>query len=246
MRGRSRPGPGPDPRLRDERLGVVGTARRNDAAASTWVGVGDRHPARPNPVMLGDDAPVGANPHPVQVRGDINEPADHGRVDGVVVRVEADVVVAAETDPVPPAQMQRDRRQRQHAARSASSRSTGAALRSCAPSAAFASSSQSLNWALKSAGEANERPGMNEVSNQPLRRSTMPLDSGSRGGSNTSLVASVPMNAATPSAWRLPRPMPGSLSQISRRGTRPELLDQLPRPQQQILGLAGRDHPARG
>ena len=29
------------------------------------------------------------------------------------------------------------------------------------------------------------------------------------------------MNAATPSARRWPRPMPGSLSQISRRGTRP-------------------------
>ena len=62
---------------------------------------------------------------------------------------------------------------------------------------------------------------MNEVSNQPLRRSTTPLDSGSRGGSSTSLVASVPMNDATPSARRCPRPMPGSLSQISRRGTRP-------------------------
>ena len=39
---------------------------------------------------------------------------------------------------------------------------------------------------------------MNEVSNQPLRRSTIPLDSGSRGGSSTSLVASVPMNAGDP------------------------------------------------
>ena len=31
----------------------------------------------------------------------------------------------------------------------------------------------------------------------------------------------VPMNDATPSARRWPRPMPGSLSQINRRGTRP-------------------------
>jgi hypothetical protein len=46
----------------------------------------------------------------------------------------------------------------------------------------------------------------------------MPLDSGSRGGSSTSRVANVPMNAATPSARRWPRPMPGSLSQSSRRG----------------------------
>ena len=48
-----------------------------------------------------------------------------------------------------------------------------------------------------------------------------PLDSGSRGGSNTSLVARVPMNEATPSARRWPRPMPASLSQINLRGTRP-------------------------
>ena len=58
--------------------------------------------------------------------------------------------------------------------------------------------SQSLNWSLKSAGDAKSRPGMNDVSNQPLRRSTTPFDSGSRGGSNTSLVARVPMNAGTP------------------------------------------------
>lgn len=61
---------------------------------------------------------------------------------------------------------------------------------------------QSVNWELKSAGDANVRPGMNEVSNHPLRPSTMSLDSGSRGGSNTSLVAEVPMNEATPAARR--------------------------------------------
>jgi hypothetical protein len=44
---------------------------------------------------------------------------------------------------------------------------------------AFARSSQSASWVLKSAGEMKVRPGMNEVSIQPLRRSTMPLDSGS-------------------------------------------------------------------
>jgi len=62
---------------------------------------------------------------------------------------------------------------------------------------------------------------MNEVSKNPLRRSTIPLDSGSRDRSCTILVASVPVNALTPSASRPPRPMPVSLSQISRRGTRP-------------------------
>ena len=84
----------------------------------------------------------------------------------------------------------------------------------------FAMDSQSVNWSLKSAGDPKSRPGMNEVSNQPLRRSTTPFDSGSRGGSSTSLVARVPMNAGTPSERCRPRPMPRSLSQINRRGTR--------------------------
>ena len=61
---------------------------------------------------------------------------------------------------------------------------------------------------------------MNEVSKNPLRRSTTPLDSGSLGRSSTILVANVPANTAVGSVT-LPRPIPGSLSQISRRGTRP-------------------------
>lgn len=78
-----------------------------------------------------------------------------------------------------------------------------------------------MNCSLKSCGDANDLPGMNEVSNQPLRRSTNPLDSGSRGGSSTNLVARVPMNAGTPSERCGPRPMPRSLSHNNRRGTRP-------------------------
>ena len=85
---------------------------------------------------------------------------------------------------------------------------------------AFAVVSQSVNWALKSAGESKCLPGMKEVSKNPLRRSTTPLDSGSFGGSSTILVASVPANTAAGSV-NFPGPIPGSLSQISRRGTRP-------------------------
>jgi hypothetical protein len=93
------------------------------------------------------------------------------------------------------------------------------------------------DWVLNSPGDSNDRPGMNEVSNQPLRRSTRPLDSGSFGGSTTSLVASVPTNEATPSARRWPRPITGLVvpDQPTRHPTEPP--DQLPRPQQQILGL---------
>jgi hypothetical protein len=106
------------------------------------------------------------------------------------------------------------------AARSTSSRSTGRAL-VVRTTRVFAVASHPLNWALKSAGEVKSRPGMNEVSKNPLRRSTTPFDSGSRGLSRSSVVANVPVNAATPSACRVPRPMPVSLSQINRRGTRP-------------------------
>ena len=85
----------------------------------------------------------------------------------------------------------------------------------------FALANQSVNWASKSAGDEKSRPGMKEVSKNPLRRSTTPLDSGSLGLSRCSVVARVPVNALEPSACRLPRPMPDSLSLIRRRGTRP-------------------------
>ncbi len=105
------------------------------------------------------------------------------------------------------------------AALSACSASTGRVL-VVRTTRVFAMASQSVNWSLKSAGESKCRPGMNEVSNQPLRRSTTPLDSGSRGASSTTLVASVPANTAAGSV-SFRRPIPDSLSQISRRGTRP-------------------------
>ena len=108
------------------------------------------------------------------------------------------------------------------AALSASSASTGRIL-VVRTTREFAMLSQSVNWVLKSAGDAKSRPGMNEVSNQPFRRSTTPLDSGSRGRSSTTLVAKVPANTAVGSV-SFRRPIPDSLSQISRRGTRPSWL----------------------
>jgi hypothetical protein len=54
----------------------------------------------------------------------------------------------------------------------------------------FACGNQPVSWALKSSGEANCRPGMNEVSKYRFVRSTIPLDSGSRGGSCTIRVPS--------------------------------------------------------
>ena len=44
---------------------------------------------------------------------------------------------------------------------------------------AFAMVSQAVSWACRSVGDVKVRPGMKEVSKNPLRRSTRPLDSGS-------------------------------------------------------------------
>lgn len=71
------------------------------------VRVGDGDASCPDPGVVGDDAPVESDSDCVEIGGDVDYAADCGRVDGVVVGVEADVVVAAEADPVPPAQVQR-------------------------------------------------------------------------------------------------------------------------------------------
>ena len=65
------------------------------------------------------------------------------------------------------------------AALSTSTRSTGLALM-VRTVRAFAMVSQPVSWAFRSAGEVKVRPGMKEVSKNPLHRSTTPFDSGSR------------------------------------------------------------------
>lgn len=84
----------------------------------------------------------------------------------------------------------------------------------------FVRASQSVNWELKSLGEAKTPPGMKEDPNLLFLGSTMPLYFRSFGGS-TSVVTKVLVNAATPSARHASRPMPGSLSQNSRLGIAP-------------------------
>lgn len=71
-------------------------------------GVGDGHVAGPHPGVVGDQPAVAADPDPFQIRrhGDVS--ADHRRVDGVVVGVDPDVVVAAEADLVRPTDRRRD------------------------------------------------------------------------------------------------------------------------------------------
>jgi hypothetical protein len=74
---------------------------------------------------------------------------------------------------------------------------------------------------LKSAGEAKCRPGRNEVSRKPLWRSTIPLNSGSRGGASRIWVASVPANAAAGTLTRPVPPIADSRSHSSVLVTRP-------------------------
>ena len=128
--------------------------------------------------MGGDEPAVVADLDAGQVGVDVDEPADDVRVDGVVVAVDAHVVVPSQPDPVDPPERRGDRRKGSIATRSASSRSTGRAL-IVRTTRALAMSSQWPNWVLKSAGDAKSRPGMKEVSKNPLRRSTTPFDSGS-------------------------------------------------------------------
>lgn len=99
-----------------------------------------------------------------QASVDVDEPADHVRVDGVIAAVEADVVVTSQPDLVDPPHLRRHcRRGGSIAALSVSSRSSSLAI-IVQTSRAFGTLSQSWNWALKSPGDVKSRPGMNEVS----------------------------------------------------------------------------------
>ncbi len=102
----------------------------------------------------------------------------------------------------------------------------------------FARGSQSVSCVLKSAGEPNTRPGRNEVSRYPLRRSTMPLNSGSRGGgASLIVVANVPANAAA-GAVTFPRPADRGLTIPHQRLGHPtDPGDQLPHAREDVAGL---------
>ena len=67
----------------------------------------------------------------------------------------------------------------------------------------------------------NERPGRNEVSKNSLFRSVMPLDSGSRAGSNRIRVPSVPANIAADAPTRPRPPIADSRSHTSVLDTAP-------------------------
>jgi hypothetical protein len=69
---------------------------------------------RPAAPVVGDQPPVTPHPHPLQVGGHLHPPADSGRVERVVVAVQAHVVVTRQPQRAAPPGRWRHRRQGQH------------------------------------------------------------------------------------------------------------------------------------
>ena len=133
--------------------------------------VGDGLVLGPDPVVVGHDPPVAEHPHPVQVGDDLDPAADHRRVHGVVVAVQAHVVVPRQPGRGPPPGRRRDRRQRQHRRRVGGDPVGRRAAQRPAACAVFTSPSQPCSWVLKSAGPVNDAAGQEgalQVVVQPL------------------------------------------------------------------------------
>ena len=64
--------------------------------------------------MIRDDASGTAHPHALQVGRDLHQAAYHRRVDGVVVGMQAHVMVASQAERGTPSGAGRHRRQREH------------------------------------------------------------------------------------------------------------------------------------
>ena len=207
-------------------------------------GVGDGHVAGPDPGVVGDEPPVETHPDPFQVGGDVDHPADRGRVDGVVVGVDADVVVAAQPDLVRQPTVQRDRRQRQHRCPVGVDQIDRAGLdRAHHPPVRPVEPVGELGVEVGRRGEA--AAGHERGLEEPVA----PLDHtlGLRVVRLELMHAWWPTCRRTrrhPAASRPRRPMPDSLSQISRRGTRPSCSISAHDPNSRSGGLARRDHPA--
>ena len=113
--------------------------------------------------MIGHDLPAAEGLDPVQHGDRLDPPADDRRVDGVAVGVQPDVVVSGQPQRRPPSVSGATGGRASMAWRSAAIQSAGAqpgARRTRVLTRAV----HSASWALKSAAEANSRPGRNEVS----------------------------------------------------------------------------------
>ena len=78
------------------------------------VGVGDGLVPCPAPVMITHQLALPADRDPFEVGGHVDQAADHGRVDGVVVARDPHVVVAGQPDPTVPPQIHWRGRQGEH------------------------------------------------------------------------------------------------------------------------------------
>ena len=118
----------------------------------------------PDPLVTGGDPPVAGHPDPGQVRGDLDPAADHRRVHGVVVAVQPHVMVTGQPRGlVPPGDRGHRRQARSSPPVPAAIRSAGAHCR-CRRHRVFTVATHPASWALKSAGEANVRPGSHDRS----------------------------------------------------------------------------------
>jgi hypothetical protein len=192
--------------------------------------------------VVGGDPALGADPDPLQVRGHVDEVADHGRVDGIVVGVDAHVVVPAEPDPVPPAQVQRDRWQRQH--RCSVRVQPGDRRHACRADDPRVRTDQpvgELGVEVRRRGEGS--PGHERGLEPCVTALDDPLGLRvlRRQQHQPGRQSAHERRDAIGSA----RPTPDARLVVPQQPTRnpTQLLDQLPRPQQQVLGLAGRQHP---
>ena len=169
-----------------------------------------------------------------------------GRVDRVVVAVQAHVVVPRQPQRGPPPGRRRDRRQL--TASRPGRRRSGRPGRSPAPDVAgwLTSMSQSPSWALKSAGLSEGAAGQE----RGLQVAVGPLDQAlglriSRTGRSPPwwpACRGTPGVAAVSSLWpRRHRPIAASPSQTRTRGTAPSAWSSAHQPRQQILHCAGGD-----
>ena len=136
---------------------------RKHVGGCAVLGVGDALMPGPAAFVFGDQPAGAEHAHPLEVGDHLDPATDRGRVDGVVVAVQTDVVITRQPHRHPPPVIGVDRRQRQHRLligmdaleRSAADRAVLTVVRADQPG---------RSWVLKSPGELNVRPGRKLVS----------------------------------------------------------------------------------
>lgn len=193
---------------------------------------------------MGSDEPaVVADLDAGQVGVDVDEPADDVRVDGVVVAVDAHVVVPSQPDPVDPPERRGDRRKGQHRHPIGVEQVDRAGLdRAHHTSVGDVEPVAELGVEVSRGREVT--PGHEGGFKEPvaplhdtLRFRVVGLEPlqrrGQRAGERTDSVG-----------VSLPTADPGLVVPDQPSRNPPEHLQQHPHPQQQISGVPGRDHPA--